>query len=102
MRKSSKAQLDVRPVSAGATQMTFAGGDVDLTWTMTEPGCERSRPARPFEQVLYMVSGRMRLVVGGEETELEAAEMVVIPPGAQASSVTGVEASVDLTIGRPA
>ncbi len=101
MRKACKAELDVRPVSLGAEQMTFAGDDTDLTWTMTEPGCERARPTRPFEQVIYMVSGRMRLTVGGEEAELEAAEMVVIPAGIASSSVTLEEASVDLTIGRP-
>jgi glyoxylate utilization-related uncharacterized protein len=98
MDKRSKAQLDVRPVADGISKMTFAGASTDLTWTMTEPGREHARPPRPFEQVLYMVSGRMRLTVAGEETVMDAAEMVVIPPHAEAASVTLDEAAVDLTV----
>jgi quercetin dioxygenase-like cupin family protein len=67
---------------------------------MTEAGSSFGRGSVSSERVLYMVSGRMRIVVGDEETELEAAEMVVIPAGVEASSVTLAEASVDLTIGR--
>jgi mannose-6-phosphate isomerase-like protein (cupin superfamily) len=81
--------------------MSFGGSELDLTWTMTEAGAAYERGAVESERVLYMVSGRMRLTVGSEETELVAAEMVAIPAGAVVSSVTSGEASVDLTIGRP-
>ena len=100
MLKGSKAEFDVRPVVEGVTQMSFGGSELDLTWTMTEPGAAYERGAAGSERVLYMVSGRMRLTVGSETTELVAAEMVAIPAGAEASSVTSDEASVDLTIGR--
>ena len=99
MLKNDKDGLEVRPVGDGVRQMLFAGSEVDLTWTMTEPGAAFERGAVESERVLYMVSGRMRLTVGSETTELVAAEMVVIPAGVAASSVTGDEASVDLTIG---
>jgi mannose-6-phosphate isomerase-like protein (cupin superfamily) len=100
--KNDKDGLDVLAVADGVTQMSFAGADTDLTWTMTKAGAAFERGAVGSERVLYMVSGRMRLTVGSETTELVAAEMVVIPAGASASSVTSDEESVDLTIGRPA
>ncbi len=100
MLKNDKDGLEVRPVGEGVTQMSFTASETDLTWTMTEPGAAHERSAVGSERVLYMVSGRMRLVVGGEAVELVAAEMVAIPAGVAASSVTADEASVDLTIGR--
>jgi glyoxylate utilization-related uncharacterized protein len=100
--KNDKDGLDLRAVADGVTQMSFTGADTDLTWTMTEPGRSFGRGEVASERVLYMVSGRMRLVVDDEATELTAAEMVVIPAGAAASSVTLDDEAVDLTIGRPA
>jgi unsaturated pyranuronate lyase len=62
----------VRRMIVGANEML-------VRWEFTK-GALAARHSHPHEQMVVMVRGKLRLVVGGEETVMEPDDIVVIPP----------------------
>ena len=52
---------------AGVERAGFRGDDVLLVMNWLEPGMDLNPHSHPFEQVVYIVQGRMRFHVGDEE-----------------------------------
>ena len=48
-------------------------------WTFRK-GCLAARHQHPHEQVVMMLTGRLRLTVGDEETVMGPGDLVLIPP----------------------
>lgn len=71
------ARESVRP---GVSRAAFRGEDVLMVMNWLEPGMEVRPHSHPFEQVVYVVKGRMRFVIGGEERVVEEGGLVRIPP----------------------
>jgi quercetin dioxygenase-like cupin family protein len=73
-----------RPALEGIERKTLVHGDQTL---MTEfrfrRGSVLPRHSHPHEQTGYLVAGRMRLFIGGEESELHPGDSWCIPGGVE-------------------
>lgn len=75
-------QVEGRPLDAPAVVRILGEGDAMLTLEVTMPAGQSSPPhVHDHESVGYVVSGRVRMVIGGEESELAAGDGFVHPPG---------------------
>lgn len=67
-------------VRKGVSRKGFQGENMLLVMNRLEPGFEPRPHSHPFEQVIYIVSGKMRLHVGDEVMECGPGSLVRIPP----------------------
>lgn len=61
----------------------FAGEQLMVVRVEGEVGSIAPGHSHPHEQITLVEKGRLRFVVGGEEMELEAGEVLHIPSGAE-------------------
>lgn len=62
-----------------ARQMIVGANEMIVRWEFRKGGVA-GRHSHPHEQIVMMVSGRLRLAVGDEEKILGSRDIVVIPP----------------------
>jgi quercetin dioxygenase-like cupin family protein len=74
--------LDREVVRRGVERVGFRGEQVLLVMNWLEPGMEVKPHSHPFEQLLLILEGRMRLTIEDEVHEIEAGGMIRIPPDA--------------------
>ena len=67
----------VRP---GVERAGFSGDNVLMVMNWLQPGMETRPHSHPFEQLAYVVSGRMKFVVGDEVFEAGPGSVIRIPP----------------------
>jgi quercetin dioxygenase-like cupin family protein len=72
--------LDREVVRRGVERAGFRGENVLLVMNWLEPGMEVNPHHHPFEQVAYIVQGRMRFTVGDEVFEAGPGSVIRIPP----------------------
>ena len=58
----------------------FRGDDVLLVMNKIEPGMDINPHSHPFEQVVYIVEGRVRFHVGDDGVEAGHGSLIRIPP----------------------
>ncbi|MGH8135418.1 MAG: cupin domain-containing protein [Steroidobacteraceae bacterium] len=68
---------DVRP---GVKRAGFRGDDVLLVMNWLQPGMQTNPHRHPFEQIVYVVKGRMRFVVGDKVIDADAGSVIRVPP----------------------
>jgi quercetin dioxygenase-like cupin family protein len=89
-------------VRDGVTRQVFTGDGATLAWTTLAPGHTPRPHSHHYEQIVYIVSGRVRFVVGDDEVELGPGGMLVVPPNVEHFAETiGDEPCVDLSIFTP-
>jgi quercetin dioxygenase-like cupin family protein len=66
----------VRP---GVERAGFRGDNALLVMNWLSPGMEVRPHAHPFDQIAYVVKGRMLFTVGSEKIEVSAGEVIHIP-----------------------
>jgi quercetin dioxygenase-like cupin family protein len=77
-------RVEGRPLDVPAVVRVLGEGDAMLTLEVTMPAGQSSPPhVHDHESVGYVVSGRVRVVIGGEESELAAGDGFVHPPGVE-------------------
>jgi quercetin dioxygenase-like cupin family protein len=82
-QKAKLYQWDTLPkevVRPGVERAGFSGDNVLMVMNWLEPGMETQPHSHLFEQLAYVVSGRMKFVVGDEVFEAAAGSMIRIPP----------------------
>jgi quercetin dioxygenase-like cupin family protein len=95
-------QLKSTAVRAGVTRKVFTGDGATLAWTTLDPGHTPFPHAHAYEQIVYVVSGRVRFTVGTDVAELGSGDMLVVPPGIEHFAETiGKQPAVDLSIFTP-
>lgn len=67
-------------VRAGVERAGFRGEDVLLVMNWLEPGMDLNPHSHPFEQVVYIVKGKVRFHIGEETFDAEAGSVIRIPP----------------------
>ncbi len=67
-------------VRKGVSRAGFRGEDVLLVMNKIEPGMDINPHSHPFEQVVYIVEGRVRFHVGDDEMEAGPGSLIRIPP----------------------
>lgn len=72
--------LPKEAVRAGVKRAGFRGDDVLLVMNWLEPGMQTNPHRHPFEQIVYVVQGKMRFVVGDEVIEADAGSVIRVPP----------------------
>jgi quercetin dioxygenase-like cupin family protein len=72
--------LDREVVRRGVTRAGFRGENVLLVMNWLDPGMEVNPHSHPFEQIAYIVQGRMRFAVGDEIVEAGPGSITRIPP----------------------
>jgi quercetin dioxygenase-like cupin family protein len=70
------------PIAPGIIRRTAAAGERMMQMYVTlEGGAHLPLHSHPHEQLTYLLSGRLRLVVGGVPHELAAGDALLIPGG---------------------
>lgn len=102
MKRNRLTDLRAVDVREGVQRKSFSSDATTLAWTTLNPGHTPRPHSHPNEQVVYIVSGRVRFTVGAESTDMEAGDMLVVPPNVEHFAVTlGDEPCVDLSIFSP-
>jgi quercetin dioxygenase-like cupin family protein len=102
MKLASFDQLATTPVRDGVHRKVFTGEGATLAWTTLEPGHTPRPHSHDYEQIVYIVSGRVRFTVGDEEAIVGPGDMLVVPPGVEHWAETiGDEPALDLSIFTP-
>jgi quercetin dioxygenase-like cupin family protein len=76
------------------TRGDVAGDNLAVTWVDVEPGGRQIPHNHPEVQVYVIVAGLGRMLVGGEQKEVSAGELVHIPSGL----MHGIENSGERTL----
>ena len=94
--------LNVTHARPGVVRRVFSGEHATLAFTTLDPGHEPNPHSHPHEQIVYILSGRARFVVGDEEVTVGPGEMLVVPPGVEHwAETSGDEPVVDLSVFSP-
>lgn len=86
MNQKQKAHLykwDLLPKEAvrpGVSRAGFRGDNVLMVMNWLEPGMETNPHSHPFEQLVYIVQGKMRFVIEDQVLEADAGSLIRIPP----------------------
>jgi len=72
--------LDREVVRQGVERAGFRGDDVLLVMNWLQPGMAVNPHSHPFEQVVFIVQGRVRFHVGDEVMEGGPGSLIRIPP----------------------
>ena len=102
MKLSRMDDLNDVLLRPGVSHKCFSGEGATLAWGTLEPGHELNPHSHPHEQIVYIVSGKIRFTVGDEAAIVEPGDMLVIPPNVQHFAENlGSEPAVDLSIFSP-
>jgi quercetin dioxygenase-like cupin family protein len=94
--------LPKEAVRPGVTRAAFRGEQVLLVMNWLQPGMQTNPHRHPYEQLTYIVSGTMRLVVGGQVLECGAGSVTRIPPNVEHyGEPAGNEAVLNLDVFSP-
>jgi len=103
MKRKTLEELNAGVARPGVTRRVFSGEGATLAFTTLEPGHTPRPHAHPHEQIVYVLSGRLRFTVGDEEATVGPGDMLVVPPGVEHWAQTlGTEPAVDLSVFSPA
>lgn len=80
--KDEKSHLQIDGYSRGVA----AGKNLMMAHVQLEAGAITAPHSHEYEEIIYVVSGRWKVTVDGEECELMANQSLVIPPNVEHSS----------------
>ncbi|MCO5070619.1 MAG: cupin domain-containing protein [Rhizobiaceae bacterium] len=89
-------------VRSGVSRTAFRGDNALMVMNWLEPGMDVRPHSHPFEQLAYILAGRVRFTVGDEVVEVGAGEVVRIPPDVvHCGEPIGDEVAVNLDVFAP-
>ena len=95
-------RLPREQVREGVSRTAFRGDNALMVMNWLEPGMEKKPHSHPFEQLAYVVSGRVRFEIGEDVVEVGAGEMVRIPPDVvHCGEAIGDEVALNLDVFAP-
>ena len=96
------SELPRETVRPGVTRTAFRGDNALMVMNWLEPGMEVRPHSHPFEQLAYILAGRVRFTVGDDVVEVGAGEVVRIPPDVvHCGEPMGDETAVNLDVFAP-
>jgi len=102
MKIATLEGLNATEARPGVRRSVFSGDGATLAFTTLEPGHTARPHSHPHEQIVYVLAGELRFVVGEEEAVLRAGDMLVVPPGVEHWAETiGEVPALDLSIFSP-
>lgn len=95
-------ELPKESVREGVSRTAFRGDGAIMVMNWLEPGMEKKPHSHPFEQLAYILSGRVRFEIGDDVVEVGAGEVLRIPPDVvHCGEVLGDEPAVNLDVFAP-
>ncbi|KAA2317288.1 cupin domain-containing protein [Pseudooceanicola sediminis] len=89
-------------VREGVSRTAFRGEGALMVMNWLQPGMEKKPHSHPFEQLAYILSGRVRFEIGDDVVEVGAGEVVRIPPDVvHCGEVVGDETAINLDVFAP-
>ncbi|MFQ6007138.1 MAG: cupin domain-containing protein [Woeseia sp.] len=73
-------ELPKEVVRPGVERVGFRGDDVLMVMNWLTPGMQTNPHSHPFEQLAYIVSGKMKFVIGDDTFEAGPGSVIRIPP----------------------
>jgi len=102
MKLNKLDDLNAIVARSGVTRRAFSGENATLAFTTLEPGHAPNPHSHPHEQIVYVLSGKLRFVVGEEEAIVGPGTMLVVPPDTVHWAETiGSEPAIDLSVFSP-
>jgi quercetin dioxygenase-like cupin family protein len=96
-------ELPKENVRAGVSRTAFRGDGAIMVMNWLEPGMEKKPHSHPFEQLAYIMSGRVRFEIGDDVVEVGVGEVLRIPPDVvHCGEALGDEVAVNLDVFAPA
>ncbi len=96
-------ELPKEDVRAGVSRTAFRGDGAIMVMNWLEPGMEKKPHSHPFEQLAYIMSGRVRFEIGDDVVEVGPGEVLRIPPDVvHCGEALGNEVAVNLDVFAPA
>lgn len=89
-------------VREGVTRKAFSGEGATLAYHILQPDHEPKPHSHSYEQIVYILSGKVKFHVGEEVVLLEAGGLLVVPPDVEHyAEVVGDEPVINLDIFTP-
>jgi quercetin dioxygenase-like cupin family protein len=102
MKLATLDALNATVARSGVTRRVFSGANATLAFTTLEPGHTPEPHSHPHEQIVYVLGGELRFVVGDDVALVGPGGMLVIPPDVVHYAETiGDEPALDLSIFSP-
>jgi quercetin dioxygenase-like cupin family protein len=102
MKRGTLDGLNETVARPGVVRRVFSGDGATLAFTTLEPGHAPHPHSHPHEQIVYVLSGQLRFVVGDEEAVVGTGDLLVVPPGVEHWAETiGDEPALDLSVFSP-
>jgi quercetin dioxygenase-like cupin family protein len=102
MKRGRLDALNETVARPSVVRRVFSGDHATLEFTTLAPGHMPNPHSHSHKQIVYVLSGRMRAVLGDEETIVGRGDMLVVPPGVEHWAETiGDEPAVDLSVFSP-
>ena len=96
------SELPREAVRPGVSRSAFRGDNALMVMNWLEPGMEVRPHSHPFEQLAYILAGRVRFTIGNDVVEVGAGEVVRIPPDVvHCGEPIGDETAVNLDVFAP-
>ena len=90
------------PVREGVERKAFSGDGATVALNRLMPGHKPRPHSHPHEQIAYVISGRIRFFVGGQEHLLGPGGLLQIPPNVEHwGEVVGDEPVLNLDVFTP-
>lgn len=95
-------KLTKEVVRPGVSRTAFRGDGALMVMNWLEPGMEKKPHSHPFEQLAYVVQGRVRFEIGDDVVEVGPGEVVRIPPDVMhCGEAIGDEVAMNLDVFAP-
>ena len=96
------ADIPSEVVRKGVSRKGFRSGNTLLVMNECHPGMDINPHSHDFEQLVYILQGRVRFHLGDEAHELEPGAMLVVPAGVQHyMEILGDEVVLNLDVFSP-
>jgi len=95
-------ELPREEVRKGVSRTAFRGDNALMVMNWLEPGMEVKPHSHPFEQLAYILAGRVRFTIGDDVVEVGPGQVVRIPPDVvHCGEPVGEEVAVNLDVFAP-
>ncbi|UVI30633.1 cupin domain-containing protein [Paenibacillus spongiae] len=89
-------------VREGVTRKAFSGEGATLALHVLQPGHEPKPHSHAYEQIVYILSGKVKFHIGEESVLLEAGGLLAVPPNVtHYAEVVGDEPVYNLDVFTP-
>jgi len=95
------AQVAAAQITDGVTMRAIFGEAAMLSLVELDPGAAVPMHSHPHEQLGYVLSGEIVMLIGGKEHRLQPGAAYAIPGGSEHSGIAGAEGCAVLDIFRP-